>query len=157
MRDCFEAPRWQIIGALAGLVNACGNNPKTENTDVILLSALRLFHELSDMSSPDSAARAEKCVREIHDEKNRVAPDCARCTHPCGNTADYDLRRLAGESTAMREKKRLLAETLGRQVAVCPETGEELLQLTEHCCRGICLFTMELDPDTFEKQWESLR
>ena len=73
-----------ILSALIGLVGACGGNPKTANTDKVIVKALAfpLLHPEEDVSGTVEAVRAEK---------NAVAPHCAHCASPCGNTSDYDM------------------------------------------------------------------
>ena len=79
----------RIISALIGLVGACNNNLKTEDTDHVVIKALAfpiLYKELDEKS-------ISKMVNEIYSEKNMVAPGCVNCTAPCGNTSDYDMSR----------------------------------------------------------------
>ena len=71
-----------IISALIGLVGAVSNNGKTEQTDRVIREA---FLCLKDAGSE------EEMVQKIHAEKFIIAPDCATCLNPCGNTSDYDL------------------------------------------------------------------
>lgn len=97
----------RIISVLIGLVRACENNPKTEHTDHLLIKALAFTP-----SAPDhSEAEITSLINEIRAEKNRVAPGCALCAAPCGNTSDYDMSRIAacGED-ARRLKLRILSE-----------------------------------------------
>lgn len=77
----------KIISALIGLAGACNNNPKTAITDSLVIKAMA-FPSLC--SEYDDKAFHE-IVDDIHSEKNSVAPDCAVCTAPCGNTSDYDM------------------------------------------------------------------
>ncbi|MGM9632073.1 MAG: hypothetical protein ACI3XL_03160 [Eubacteriales bacterium] len=78
----------KIISALIGLVGACNQNPKTENTDDLLIRALA--HPLIGSEATEESILG--LVDEIHSEKNAVAPGCACCTAPCGNTSDYDMK-----------------------------------------------------------------
>ena len=71
-----------IISALIGLVGAVSNNGKTEQTDSVIREA---FLCLTDAGSE------EEMVQKIHAEKFIIAPDCATCFNPCGNTSDYDM------------------------------------------------------------------
>ena len=45
-------------------------------------------------------------------EKQAVAPNCATCAMPCGNTADYDLTRLWNALAALRTLKLRLLDAL---------------------------------------------
>ena len=69
----------KIISVLIGLVGACSSNPKTQNTDAVVIRALALSAERSEESE-------NKIVSEIVAEKNVIAPNCAVCATPCGNT-----------------------------------------------------------------------
>lgn len=80
----------KIISALIGLVGACNNNPKTDSTDSLVIKTLAfplLYPDYDDKALRD-------IVGDIHSEKNSVAPGCAVCTAPCGNTSDYDMHRI---------------------------------------------------------------
>lgn len=81
-----------IISALIGLVGAVSNNGKTEQTDRVIREA---FLCLTDAGSE------EEMVQKIHAEKFIIAPDCATCLNPCGNTSDYDMAQFyAADATS---------------------------------------------------------
>ncbi|MCH5192021.1 MAG: hypothetical protein J1F23_07635 [Oscillospiraceae bacterium] len=86
----------RIISALIGLIGACSNNPKTENTDHLVIKALA--------SSLEPHTTSE-IVNEIRTEKNRIAPGCMTCTSPCGNTSDYDMERIYNADEETRHMK----------------------------------------------------
>ena len=91
-----------VISALIGLAGACNNNPKTPQTDRLLLHALA----------------GERDAEEVRAEKFAVAPDCATCMNPCGNTSDYDMDRLYTADAEVREAKLLIIEGM-REAAKC--------------------------------------
>lgn len=91
----------KIISALIGLIGACNNNPKTENTDYIVIKALAFSPEPSETSNKTLQA----LIEEIHTEKYAVAPDCAACQTPCGNTSDYDMNRIYEAEMEIRDLK----------------------------------------------------
>lgn len=114
-----------IISALIGLAGACGNNPKTANTDYLVMQALA-FPVLCSRCD-DSAL--QELVDSIHSEKYTIAPGCAVCTAPCGNTSDYDMRRLYEANDAVRNAKlQVLArlQNLAAEVCLCWREGEGL-------------------------------
>ena len=93
--------RDDVISALIGLVGACNNNPKTSNTDKLILTALAC-------SNSDDKA---DIIQRIHAEKNAIAPDCATCATPCGNTSDYNMSRIYNaEPTIRNMKEQILIE-----------------------------------------------
>lgn len=78
-----------LLGALVGLARSTSSEPKTENTDAVLNAGLRLA------AQPDAPAETLQRMLDItRAEKHAVAPNCATCAMPCGNTKDYDLTRL---------------------------------------------------------------
>jgi len=84
-----QRQRDALLGALVGLARSTVNEPKTEDTDRVLTSGLRLA------ADPDAAEDALRRMYSIVEtEKHRVAPNCATCTMRCGNTDNYDFARL---------------------------------------------------------------
>lgn len=98
----------KIISALIGLVGACNQNPKTEHTDGLVIKALASPLIGSDATEEDML----KMVDEIHSEKNAVAPGCAICTAPCGNTSDYDIKLIYTADEEIRSLKIRILEEL---------------------------------------------
>lgn len=107
MPELLKAPvtsaqqaRDALLGALVGLARATTSEPKTVNTDEVLNAGLRLA------AQPD--APEEKLARMlsiVRAEKHAVAPNCASCAMPCGNTNDYDLARLWSAPEPIRPLK----------------------------------------------------
>ncbi len=100
-----QQARDTLLGALVGLARATTSEPKTEDTDEVLNTGLRLA------AQPDAPEeRLQRMLAIVQTEKHRVAPDCATCAMPCGNTNDYDFARLwAAPETIRILKLRLLA------------------------------------------------
>ena len=91
----------KIIGALVGLAGACNNNPKTENTDAVVIKALAF-----PLLNPQTDASAlQEMIEEIYLEKYAIAPGCATCQSPCGNTSDYDMSRIYDAEDSIRSLK----------------------------------------------------
>ena len=131
-----QKQRDALLGVLVGLARSTFSEPKTEDTDRILAAGLRL--------AADPAATQDALLRMtniVASEKLRVAPNCATCAMPCGNTSNYDLARLwdaPAEICAL--KVRLL-------IAVCTLAGQKT---TEQIRKEICddLFVLAEDWDT---------
>lgn len=107
MTELFKAPvtpaecaRDELLGALVGLARATTSEPKTEDTDEVLNAGLRLA---AQADAPEEKLR--RMLSIVQTEKHRVAPNCATCAMPCGNTADYDLARLWNAPEAIRDLK----------------------------------------------------
>ena len=97
----------KIVGALVGLAGACNNNPKTENTDTVVIKALA-FPLLNPQADADAL---QEMTEEIYSEKYAVAPGCATCQSPCGNTSDYNMNRIYNAEDSIRSLKlQLLSE-----------------------------------------------
>ena len=102
-----QRQRDALLGALVGLARSTVNEPKTEDTDRVLTSGLRLA------ADPDAAEDAlRRMYHIVETEKHRVAPNCATCTMRCGNTDNYDLARLWDAPEELRTLKLRLLATL---------------------------------------------
>lgn len=96
-----------LLGALVGLARSTSSEPKTENTDAVLNAGLRLA------AQPDAPAETLQRMLDItRAEKHAVAPNCATCAMPCGNTKDYDLTRLRSAAHRTTEHKQNTQKTL---------------------------------------------
>lgn len=89
----------KLIGALIGLAKACNVHLKTENTDGIIIKSLASIFPLEE--------NGEELLQRVREEKLAVAPDCATCFAPCGNTDEYNLDELqaSGISETVRDLK----------------------------------------------------
>lgn len=110
-----------LTGALIGLVKACGTNPKTENTDAIVVEGLA-------MTSPDFPGEVIELelasfIAKVRDEKYTVSPGCRFCAAPCGNTSDFDMKEIAGEEKENEMKRELLALIRVLAVKIWKESG----------------------------------
>ena len=104
-----QAERDRLLGALIGLSHTIVNEPKTEDTDRVLASGLRLA------SDPDAGLDAlRRMTAIVREEKHRVAPNCATCAMPCGNTSDYDMSRLWNAPEDIRTLKLRILNSLFR-------------------------------------------
>lgn len=130
-----------LLGALSGLARATTNEPKTEDTDAVLCAGLRLAPR------PDADVNALQRMLDItHTEKHRVAPNCATCAMPCGNTADYDLARLWAAPEPVRACKLRLLQALFALAQCRPKTPEAIFALYQG------LFALAEDWDTDQLQ-----
>lgn len=94
----------ELTGALIGLARACMNNPKTEQTDSLILEGL--FTTVTNVNFNDETLRILiECVKT---EKARIVPGCASCSSACGNTDDYDMNRLWNAEEDVRSLKSLI-------------------------------------------------
>lgn len=122
-----------ILSALIGLVGAVSNNGKTEQTDSVIREA---FLHLTDVGSE------EETVEKIHAEKFTIAPDCATCMNPCGNTSDYDMTQFYNADAKVIAAKRELIETIRKKL-----NSSEIVPETVY--RGIAYLGYDLEPEDY--------
>ena len=91
----------EIISVLIGLVGACNSNPKTDNTDRLLLNALAF---------PLNGCDEQEIIAQLRAEKNVISPECATCATPCGNTSDFDMNGIDQSTEICTLKQQALAE-----------------------------------------------
>ena len=123
----------RIISALIGLVGAVSNNGKTEQTDSVIREALL---RLSD------ADREEATVQKIHREKFTIAPDCATCQNPCGNTSDYDMTKFYAADAGIVTAKQDLIEAIRRKLSASETVPDTVYQ-------GIAYLGYDLEPEVY--------
>ena len=122
-----------IISALIGLVGAVSNNGKTEQTDRVIREA---FLCLKDAGSE------EEIVQKIHAEKFIIAPDCATCLNPCGNTSDYDMAQFYAADAKVITAKRDLTEAICKKMSLSENVPEDVYQ-------GIAYLGYDLEPEAY--------
>lgn len=111
--------RDQLLGALIGLARATTSEPKSEDTDDVLNAGLRLA---AKQDAPEE--RLRRMIDIVHTEKHRIAPNCATCAMPCGNTADYDLARFYAAPQPVHALKQRLFAALFR-LAQRPDEAQQ--------------------------------
>lgn len=94
----------ELTGVLIGLARACQSNPKTEDTDRLILEGL--FTTVTNVNFNDETLR--RMIERVKEEKGRIAPGCASCMARCGNTDDYDLERIWNDNEDIRSLKSLI-------------------------------------------------
>lgn len=82
----------ELTGALIGLARACGNNPRTEKTDRLVLEGL--FSTVTNVNFNDDTLR--RLIDRVNCEKERIAPGCAECCTKCGNADNLPAGRALG-------------------------------------------------------------
>ena len=122
-----------IISALIGLVGAVSNNGRTEQTDSVIREA---FLRLKDADSE------EEMVQKIHAEKFIIAPDCATCLNPCGNTSDYDMAQFYVADANVIVAKRNLIEAICKKMSLSENVPEDVYQ-------GIAYLGYDLEPEAY--------
>lgn len=94
----------KLTGALIGLARACANNPKTENTDRLVLEGL--FTTITNVNFNDETIQI--LIDRVNAEKAAVVPGCCACASRCGGTDDYDMENMWGANEDIRSLKSLI-------------------------------------------------
>ena len=94
----------QLTGALIGLAKTCEGNTPTEDTTKLMIECL--FTTITNVCFHDETLQA--LIDKVHGEKNRIAPNCANCAAPCGNTDDYDVENIWNADEDIRSLKSLI-------------------------------------------------
>ena len=144
MPELLKAPvtpaqqaRDALLGALVGLARATTSEPKTDDTDEVLNAGLRLA------AQPDAPEeKLHRMLETVRTEKHRVAPGCAFCAMPCGNTKDYDLTRLRSAAPAVRQRKLRLLQAVFCLAAQHPDADVQLA-----IYRGLFAFSEDWDEE----------
>ncbi len=138
----------RIISTLIGLVGACNNNPKTANTDSLVIKALAF-----PLLYPEYDEKAlQQMIDDIYSEKKSVAPGCAMCTTPCGNTSDYDMRRIYEADDAIRDAKLCVLERiqkLAADICHCQTTDETLCMDSNFFYKALSYLSYDMDEAVF--------
>ena len=99
--SCTNTPLHnELLGAVIGLARTCANNPKTDDTDRLIFTALRVS---ANKSANEQTLAA--MIRRVNEEKAIISPGCATCTARCGNTDNYDMSLLWNAPDEIREAK----------------------------------------------------
>lgn len=94
----------ELTGALIGLAKTCGNNPKTADTDRVIIEGL--FTTLTNVSFNEETIRV--MIERVEEEKSRIVPGCGTCVAKCGNTDNYDMEQIWNADEDIRSLKSLL-------------------------------------------------
>ena len=127
-----------ILGAkrlLEQLPQGCTDHRKALYQPEDVLAALA--------ADPEVAESALLRMTDIVEaEKHRVAPNCAACAMPCGNTSNYDLARLWGAPAEICALKvRLLS-------AVCVLAGQKTTaQIQKEICDDLFVLAEDWDAE----------
>ncbi len=84
----------------------------------------------------------EEMVQKIHAEKFIIAPDCATCLNPCGNTSDYDMAQFYAADVKVISAKRDLIETVCKKLGSSENVPEDVYQ-------GIAYLGYDLEPEAY--------
>ena len=140
----------ELTGALIGLVKTCGSNPKTENTDRIIIEGL--FTTITNVNFNNQTL--QDMIDKVHNEKNIISPGCSACEARCGNTDDYDMERLWNGPDQVRSLKIRLFSGLkktGRDAFKVIENGKgkdkHFQSIMESIYKGLFILAEDWEPE----------
>ena len=81
-------------------------------------------------------------VQKIHAEKFIIAPDCATCLNPCGNTSDYDMAQFYAADAKVISAKRDLIEAICKKMCSSENVPEDVYQ-------GIAYLGYDLESEAY--------
>ena len=81
--------RDELIGCTIGLSRVCSMHKKTARTDLLILQAL-----LDSANTSLSDGTIQSTLSLVKSEKSKIAPMCEVCAARCGNSDDYDMKKL---------------------------------------------------------------
>lgn len=101
--------RDKLIGSTIGLSRVCSMHKKSARTDLLILQALL---DSADTSLSDGTILSTLSL--IQAEKLKIAPMCETCAARCGNSDDYDMRKLYRSPDEIRELKLAILHKIQR-------------------------------------------
>lgn len=95
----------QLTGALIGLARAADGNAQANNkTNGLIIKGL--FTTITNVNFNDVTIKA--LIDEVHEEKERLIPNCSDCGEPCARIEDYDMSRVWDADEDIRSLKSLI-------------------------------------------------
>ena len=137
----------KILSVLIGLAGAMSNYGRTDTTDAVVMDTL--ISEKSDDTD------IEKAIEKIHNEKNKISPNCASCMNPCGNTSDYDMSHWHESVPEILRAKEHTWWELKR--AVLEKSNEGKRTLPDVAYRIIVYLGYDMEPAEYNNLMEELR
>ena len=95
----------ELTGALVGLARAIEGQADPGEA-VWQLMEEGLFATVTNVNFDGDFIRG--LIERVHEEKNRLAPECGGCGNVCGRNEDYDMNRLWGADEDIRSLKSLI-------------------------------------------------
>lgn len=104
--------RDELIGCTIGLSRVCSMHKKSERTDLLILQAL-----LDSADSSLSDGTIQSTLSLVQSEKARIAPMCETCAARCGNSDDYNMKKLYDAPDKIRKLKLTLLHKIQKMAS----------------------------------------
>ena len=122
-----------MVGALVGLARAAYSEEHRPETYDLFMEGFA--------ADPADSENCHDIAMEAGRQKHVYSPGCATCDHPCGRTADYDLRLLKLDEKDVREAKEALIE----EIVNFARSGTEWTENTEKAVYdAVCIIAEEM-------------
>lgn len=99
-------------------------------------------------------------IDEIHTEKYTIAPNCAVCQTPCGNTSDYDMDRICNAEPEIRDLKFQMIAAL-RELAADVYNGQKWdvmsAESIEIFYRVLAYLSFDMKRDSLYQFWDEMQ
>ena len=95
----------KLTGALIGLARATNGGTQT-SPDTWRLIIEGLFTTVTNVNFNEKTLNA--LIEQVHNEKNRLAPNCSACESVCGKSDDYDMNNVWTANEDIRSLKSLI-------------------------------------------------
>lgn len=138
--------RDELVGAMIGLAKSCQNNPKTENTDSVIIEGLFLSARNTDSNQETLQAMIDK----VNKEKDIIVPNCKHCQSPCGNTSNYDMNEIWNAPEDIRSAKSkllVISQELAKYAYQAMEQGYENEEVNYFFHKALCMLGYDLEEE----------
>ena len=139
----------EIMGSLCGLVGAMETHGRNEESDK------KVWEILSTLTDSLSEEESLKLREAIQSEKEIIAPDCAVCMSPCGNTSDYKIEELLQDPLEVQELKVEMTEALLSCLSRNAWALSEEILLTAY--QAITAFKYSLQEESYKEIIKTLK
>lgn len=146
--------RKELLGALIGLAKTCGNNPKTEDTDGIIIEGLVAVH-----TEGFGEEMLKKKLEMVRREKHIIAPNCSTCASPCGNTSEYNVDMINQDEEPCRVLKEQLLQEIQAVAVVLYRVwllGADVTRHMEILYKILEVVTYRMEVEMLQEIWEEL-
>lgn len=94
----------ELTGALIGLAKACEGQPRKKEITRLIVEGL--FTTVTNVNFNDAVL--VDMIKKVHEVKDNIVPECNSCASVCGNTSDYEMKKLWNEQEDIRSLKSLI-------------------------------------------------
>lgn len=140
--------RKELLGAMIALAKTSNNNPKTENTDRVLIEGL-----VATKTEGFGEEMLQKKLDMARQEKHVISPNCSICASPCGNTSEYDVELWKEEEELCQQIK----EQMVKEILDAAQMVYQGMMLGKDMSEGMFIFYKVLEIVTYEFEAEELR